>query len=52
MSLPNARVILSSVQRLLRMGATANLVNLLAKQRPVDVANLLKRLPERQARAA
>jgi magnesium transporter len=52
MTLPNARVVLSSVQRLLRMGATANLVNLLAKQRPVDVANLLKRLPERQARAA
>ena len=52
MALPNARMILGSAQRLLRMGATANLVNLLAKQRPVDVAQLLARLPERQARAA
>lgn len=52
MALPNARMILSSAQRLLRMGATANLVNLLAKQRPVDIAELLRRLPERQARSA
>jgi magnesium transporter len=52
MALPNARMILGSAQRLLRMGATANLVNLLAKQRPVDVAQLLARLPEQQARAA
>jgi magnesium transporter len=52
MAQPNARLIRASAQRLLRMGATANLVNLLSKQRPADIADLLRQLPAAQARAA
>jgi magnesium transporter len=40
-------VVLDSVKRLLRMGATANLVNLLQKQHPVDLAQLLAELPDK-----
>jgi magnesium transporter len=40
-------VVLDSVKRLLRMGATANLVNLLQKQHPADLAQLLAELPEK-----
>jgi magnesium transporter len=40
-------VVLDSVKRLLRMGATANLVNLLHKQHPADLAQLFSELPEK-----
>ena len=40
-------VVLDSVKRLLRMGATANLVNLLQKQFPADLAQLLGELPDK-----
>ena len=40
-------VVLDSVKRLLRMGATSNLVNLLQKQHPADLAQLLAELPEK-----
>ena len=38
-------VVLDSVKRLQRMGATANLVNLLQKQHPADLAQLFAELP-------
>ena len=37
-------VVLDSVKRLLRVGATANLVNLLQKQHPADLAQLFSEL--------
>jgi len=40
-------VVLDSVKRLLRMGATANLVNLLQKQYAADLAQLFAELPEK-----
>ncbi len=40
-------VVLDSVKRLLRMGATANLVNLLQKQYPADLAQLFAELPDK-----
>lgn len=40
-------VVLDSVKRLLRMGATANLVNLLQKQYPADLAQLFSDLPDK-----
>ncbi len=40
-------VVLDSVKRLLRLGATANLVNLLQKQYPADLAQLFAELPEK-----
>ena len=45
-------VVLDSVKRLMRMGANANLVNLLQKQHPADLAQLFSELPERERRAA
>jgi magnesium transporter len=45
-------VVLDSVKRLLRMGATANLVNLLHKQHPADLAQLFSELPEKDRRSA
>ena len=45
-------VVLDSVKRLLRMGATANLVNLLQKQHPADLAQLFSELPEKDRQAA
>jgi magnesium transporter len=45
-------VVLDSVKRLLRMGATANLVNLLQKQHPADLAQLLSELPEKDRKSA
>lgn len=44
-------VVLDSVKRLLRIGATANLLNLLQKQHPADLAQILASLfdTERQA---
>jgi magnesium transporter len=40
------------VKRLMRMGANANLVNLLQKQHPADLAQLFSELPEKERRAA
>jgi magnesium transporter len=45
-------VVLDSVKRLMRMGATANLVNLLQKQHPADLAQLFSDLPEKDRRSA
>ncbi len=45
-------VVLDSVKRLMRMGATANLVNLLQKQHPADLAQLFSELPERERQTA
>ncbi len=48
----NQEVVLTSVRRFLRMGATANLLNILEKERPADLAELFRGLPERERRAA
>ena len=40
-------VVLDSVRRLLRIGATANLFNLLQKQHPADLAAVYGELQER-----
>jgi magnesium transporter len=45
-------VVLDSVKRLLRMGATANLVNLLQKQHPADLAQVLSELPEKERKSS
>jgi magnesium transporter len=45
-------VIMESVRRLLRMGATPNLLNLLQKQHPADLAQIFSDLPERERHAA
>jgi magnesium transporter len=45
-------VVLDSVKRLLRMGATSNLVNLLQKQYPADLAQLFAELPEKDRLSA
>ncbi len=45
-------VVLDSVKRLQRMGATANLVNLLQKQHPADLAQLFSELTERDRQSA
>jgi len=45
-------VVLDSVKRLMRMGATANLVNLLQKQYPADLAQLFSELPDKERQAA
>ena len=45
-------VVLDSVQRLLRMGATANLVNLLQKQHPADLAQVFSELGEKDRLSA
>ena len=45
-------VVNDSVKRLLRMGATANLLNLLQKQHPADLAQVLTDLPEKDRHAA
>jgi magnesium transporter len=45
-------VILESVRRLLRLGATPNLLNLLQKQHPADLAQIFAELPDRERHAA
>src|SRR5688572_9210035 len=45
-------VVLDSVKRLMRMGATSNLVNLLQKQHPADLAQLFSELTEKDRHAA
>ncbi len=52
MTRKNEEVVLTSVRRFLRMGATANLLNILEKERPADLAHILKSLPERERRVA
>jgi magnesium transporter len=45
-------LVLDSVKRLLRVGATANLSNLLQKQHPADLAQIFGELPDRDRTAA
>jgi magnesium transporter len=45
-------LVLDSVKRLLRIGATANLLNLLQKQHPADLAQILGDLPDKDREAA
>src|SRR5262245_53703933 len=45
-------LILESVRRLLRMGATPNLLNLLQKQNPADLAQIFAELGEKERQAA
>jgi len=45
-------LVLASVRRLLRVGATANLLNLLQKRHPVDIAAILRALNDHERRAA
>jgi magnesium transporter len=45
-------VVLDSVRRLLRIGATANLLNLLQKQHPADLAQVFSELTEKDRLAA
>ncbi len=45
-------VVLDSVKRLQRMGATSNLVNLLQKQYPADLAQLFAQLPDKDRGSA
>jgi magnesium transporter len=45
-------LVLDSVRRLLRIGATANLLNLLQKQHPADLGQVFSELPDREREAA
>ncbi len=45
-------VVLDSVKRLMRMGATANLVNVLLKQHPADLAQVFSELPDKERQSA
>ena len=45
-------LVLDSVKRLLRIGATANLLNLLQKQHPADLAQIFSELPDNEREAA
>jgi magnesium transporter len=45
-------VVLDSVKRLQRMGATSNLVNLLQKQHPADLAQLFSELADKDRQSA
>src|SRR5215510_9043747 len=44
-------LVLDSVKRLLRIGATANLLNLLQKQHPADLAQVFKELQDKEREA-
>ena len=44
-------IVLGSVKRLQRIGATANLLNLLQKQHPADLADVFSQLPDRDRKA-
>src|SRR5687767_4923565 len=44
-------LVLDSVKRLLRIGATANLLNLLQKQHPADLAQVFNELPDKEREA-
>src|SRR5438552_7131615 len=45
-------LVLDSVRRLLRIGATGNLLNLLQKQHPADLAQIFSELPDKEREAA
>jgi magnesium transporter len=45
-------VVMESMRRLIRMGATPNLLNLLQKQHPADLAQIFGELPDRERHAA
>src|SRR5688572_10415728 len=45
-------LVLDSVKRLLRIGANANLLNLLQKQHPADLAQIFSELPDKDREAA
>jgi magnesium transporter len=45
-------LVLDSVKRLLRIGASANLLNLLQKQHPADLAQVFSELPDKDREAA
>ena len=45
-------LVLDSVKRLLRIGATANLLNLLQKQHPADLAQVFSEIPNKDREAA
>src|SRR2546422_8790752 len=45
-------LVLDSVKRLLRIGASANLLNLLQKQHPADLAQIFSELPDKERVAA
>src|SRR5262245_60358534 len=45
-------VIMESMRRLIRMGATPNLLNLLQKQHPADLAQIFTELPDRERQVA
>ena len=45
-------LVLDSVRRLLRIGATANLLNLLQKQHPADLARIFSDLQDKERQAA
>ena len=45
-------VVFDSVKRLQRIGATANLLNLLQKQHPADLAEVFSELPDKDRRSA
>ena len=45
-------LVLDSVRRLLRIGATANLLNLLQKQHPADLAQIFGELQDKEKQAA
>jgi magnesium transporter len=45
-------LVLDSVKRLLRIGASANLLNLLQKQHPADLAQIFSELPDKEREAA
>ena len=45
-------LVLGSVRKLLRVGATPNVLNLLQKQHPVDIAEILRTLNDHERRAA
>ena len=45
-------LVLDSVKRLLRIGATANLLNLLQKQHPADLAQIFSELQDKEREAA
>ncbi len=45
-------LVLDSVKRLLRIGATANLLNLLQKQHPADLGQVFSDLPDKEREAA
>ena len=48
----NQEVVITSIRRFLRMGATTNLLNILEKERPADLAEVFRHLVDRERRQA